>query len=97
MDPEYYHKCETEYQQSCLNREHQNAEREQRWEMLQAAAKAKNPSTNHINDFSPTPEEESSMVIDSGTVNVPERILEESESQQDDIAMAEEALSPSPP
>jgi len=94
MDPEYYHKCEMEYQQSCLAREHQNAEREQRWEMLQAAAKAKNPFTNHIDDFTPTPREESSMVIDSGAVKVPERIVEESENQLDDTAMAEEALSP---
>ena len=85
MDPDLYNKCEEDYEQSCIDRQHHNEERQHRWAILQQAAKSNSePQTNHID----TPQE-SAMQIDSTTVNVPERIPEEPERPADDINMSD--------
>lgn len=83
MDPELYNKCEQEYEQSCLNQQHELDERRHRWELIQqAAAKIKNPSyyTNHVDSHIPRQER---MQIDPSTlIQVPERIPEDDEYEQ---------------
>jgi len=83
MDPELYNKCEQEYDQQCLNRQHEVDERQHRWELIQHAAMS-NANTNHID------QREVEMQIDM-VVNVPERILEEPERHSDDIKMSVDA------
>jgi hypothetical protein len=76
MDPDLYNKCEEEYEASCIEREHQYQERQERWKMLQDAAKrarSQSPEQNHTNA-----KEEQTMQIDT-VVNIPERIPEEPE------------------
>ena len=92
MDPELYNKCEQDYEQSCLNQQHELEERKHRWEVLQQAAKAHFASTssNHIDSNS---HQGTAMHIDSASlVNVPERIPEEPERQQDDTDMSVDGL-----
>lgn len=109
MDPELYNKCEQDYEQSCLNRQHDFDQRQHRWELLQQQAnKLEEPlaqqdhhhqaKSNHIDEDSAPPQE---MQIDIHTIiNVPEQIPEEPEhsQQQDDTSMsvdATAAVSPS--
>jgi hypothetical protein len=81
MDPELYNKCEQEYEQSCINRQHDSDKRQRRWEILeQQAAKHLNPTanTNHVDKAQGT-----EMQIDSAAaVNIPERIPEEPEPDE---------------
>jgi hypothetical protein len=94
MDPDLYNKCEEDYEQSCVDRQHHAEERKHRWSILQQAAESGSDATtlNHI-DASSTPQE-SAMQIDS-TVNVPEQIPEEeSERQTDETAMSVDIIAP---
>jgi len=85
MDPDLYNKCELEYEQSQLNREHESQERHHRWQIIeQQALKCQPPhhndilsTTNHIDaspqemqlDKPPTPQPQP-------VINVPEKIPE---------------------
>jgi len=78
MDPDLYSKCEEDYEQSCLDRQHHDEERQQRWAMIQKAANS-HGMANHA-DSQPT---ESTMQIEL-TVSVPEKIEEEPDKTADD-------------
>lgn len=93
MDPDLYNKCEQEYEQSCINRQHDAEERRHRWEVLQRVASSQ-PNTidsNHVSS------QDTDMQIDV-VVNVPEPIPEEDEHQQgEDANMSVDAEVSSPP
>lgn len=90
MDPDLYNKCEEEYEQSCLEAQHLNQERQHRWEIIQKAALSAH--TRAESDLAPPAQQQESMQIDSTTVvNVPEQIPEESQ-ETPDTSMADMAL-----
>ena len=97
MDPELYNKCEQDYEQSCLNRQHEFDERQHRWQLIQQQATKLHydaPDANHV-DVPDSITHESTMQIDSNTtINVPEQIPEEPERQQDDTSMTVDPVSP---
>ena len=100
MDPELYNKCEQDYEQSCLNRQHEFDERQHRWELIQQQATKSEEippprqNTNHVDeDEASTPSQE--MQIDSNTIiNVPEQVPEEPEQQNDTSMVVDDAVSP---
>ena len=93
MDPDLYNKCEQDYEQSCINRQHDAEERRHRWEALQQVASS-HPNTINSNHVS---SQDIDMQIDV-VVNVPERIPEEDEHQQgEDANMTVDAEVSSPP
>src|ERR1700733_11074418 len=62
MDPDLYNKCELEYEQSQLTREHESQERHHRWQIIeQQALKCQPPHHNDIlsttNHIDPSPQE----------------------------------------
>ena len=97
MDPELYNKCEQEYEQSCLNRQREFDQRQHRWQLIQQQATIFHrdaPDANHV-DCPDSITQQSVMQIDSNaTVNVPEKIPEEPERQQDDTSMTVDPVSP---
>jgi hypothetical protein len=96
MDPDLYNKCEEDYDQSCIDRQHHIEERKHRWEILQqAAASGSDSSTLNHTDTMSTPAE-SAMQIDS-TVNVPAKIPEEHEPEHretDETTMSVDTVAP---
>lgn len=96
MDPDLYNKCEQDYEQSCLSRQHELDERQHRWEIIQKQARNFHhdaPDTNHV-DIPDSITQDSAMEIDSNAINVPDRIPEEPEQQQDDTSMTVDPVSP---
>jgi len=82
MDPDLYNKCEEEYEQSCLEAQHHNQERQHRWEILQKAALS--AQTQAHSDPAPPAQQQESMQIDFTTaVNIPEPIPEERQETLD--------------
>lgn len=96
MDPDLYNKCEEDYDQSCIDRQHHIEERKHRWKILQeAAASGSDASTLNHTDTMSTPAE-SAMQIDS-TVNVPAKIPEEHEpghQETDETTMSVDTVAP---
>jgi hypothetical protein len=103
MDPDLYNKCEQEYDQSCLNRQHEFDERRHKWELIERQARKSedhpledHQSTNHIdedNNENSTSTQE--MQIDLNTlINVPEQIPEEPEHDDTSMSVDHGALSP---
>ena len=88
MDPDLYNKCEEEYEQSCLEAQHHNEERQHRWELLQKAASNAHGQTN--SDPAPLHPQETMQIDSASTVNVPEQIPEEPQETLD-ISMADVA------
>jgi Protein phosphatase 2A regulatory B subunit (B56 family) len=84
MDPELYNKCEAEYEQSCLTKQHESEERQHRWEIIVQQASKSHDVT--------TPQE--SMQIDH-TINIPEQIPEEDVGGAGDLEMSIDNISPS--
>jgi hypothetical protein len=87
MDPDLYSKCEEDYEQTCLEKQHHDQERQERWAILQKAANS-HGMTNHV-DTVETPETQ--MQIES-TVSVPEKIDEEPEKTTDESMVVDEPV-----
>ena len=90
MDPDLYNKCEQEYEQSCLNRQHESQERQHRWQIIeQQALKCQTHPNNDIlttNHIDPSSTQE--MQLDNPPasqpqpiINVPEKIPEVQEEE----------------
>jgi hypothetical protein len=73
MDPELYNKCEAEYEQQCVSKQHESELRRRRWDLIsqQASKRTQSTDANHASE---------TMQLDqSHPVNIPERIVEEDE------------------
>jgi len=99
MDPDLYNKCELEYEQSQLTREHESQERHHRWQIIeQQALKCQPPHHNDIlsttNHIDPSPQE---MQLDKPptpqpqpVINVPEKIPEVQEESGSEVGVVVE-------
>jgi hypothetical protein len=103
MDPELYNKCEQDYEQSCLNRQHDFDERQHRWELIQRQASISGDHqdqqiANHV-DKGNAKSSSQEMQIDIQTmIDVPEQIREEPEPHENDTSMSVDvAFSPPAP
>jgi len=82
MDPDLYAKCEEEYEQTCLEKRHHDAERQHRWLLIQQAAQSghltqtPDQNQNHI-ELEPV-----EMQIDSSSVAVPAKVVEDAEMER---------------
>lgn len=99
MDPDLYNKCEQEYEQSCLNRQHESQERQHRWQIIeQQALKCQtHPHNNdlllnHIDPSSTTTNPQEMQVDPSPppqpAINVPEKIPEVQEPRESETSGA---------
>src|SRR5436190_1242836 len=93
MDPELYNKCEQDYEQSCLNRQHDLDERQHRWELIQRQASKSEghqdqPIANHVNKGNATSLSQEMQIDIQTMIDVPEKIPEEPEPHQDDTSMS---------
>jgi serine/threonine-protein phosphatase 2A regulatory subunit B' len=89
MDPDLYNKCEEEYEQSCLEAQHNTQERQHRWELLTKAALAAHGQPD--SDPAPPHPQETMQIDPPAAINVPEPIPEEPQQQTPDINMADVA------
>jgi hypothetical protein len=85
MDEDLYYKCEREFEQSNINREHEAQERQLRWDLIEQAANKLKTNENHV--------EEMEMQVDKVVPHIPEAIPEaeepiELESEKEDIQMS---------
>jgi len=92
MDPDLYNKCEQEYEQSCLNRQHESEERQHRWQIIeQQALKCQTHPQNDINHIT------QEMQLDPSpgppvqpAIHVPERIPEVQEPGESEAETSEQ-------
>jgi hypothetical protein len=104
MDPDLYNKCEQEYEQSCLNRQHESQERQHRWKLIQQKAlQSQLQNQQHYpNDINHHSLQQEEMQLDPSpptpptppVINIPEKIPEvtEPESMTEEQPLPEEEM-----